>query len=518
MSTTKQHIGRYVLLETIGRGAMGVVYRAEDPVIHRTVAVKVLHSVGGLTPAQAGQARERFSREGRALGSIDHPNIIRVFDVGEDHESGEMFIVMEFVPGPTLERVIVEASLELDKAVAIVGQIAAGLDAAHAQGVIHRDIKPSNILMTDDGTAKIADFGITLVESSVLTQDIRELGTPAYMSPEQVSGKALDSKADLFSLGVLTYEMLADRKPFGGADIVAIAYAIAHAHPVPISEANPGLPQALDPVLERILAKEPSDRFASGKEFHDALRACLSDEAAGPSAPPVAVASKRPYVAWGMAAVALVGVAVAVVLLSRQRGTGSPPADSPFPSDPVATISSAAPVRPEAKGLTQQSARAKPLPPPPRTPAKKPPTKPGAPPVAPAASDARVASKAESRPSVPKAATVSNAAATVATAPTVNVTISLAHRLRRGTLIVLLDGVAVFNEKFAKSKLALVQTTVWDPLKAPVGGHTLTARVTGEDGKTYVSDSYTFEFPRDQGVELRFGLKGDSLTVKQRAG
>ena len=129
-----------------------------------------------------------------------------------------------------------------------------------------------------------------------------------------------------------------------------------------------------------------------------------------------------------------------------------------------------------------------------------------------------MASKAESRPSVPKAATVPKAAATVATAPTVNVTISLAHRLRRGTLLVLLDGVAVFNEKFAKSKLALVQTTVWDPLKAPVGGHTLTARVTAEDGKTYVSDSYTFEFSREQGVELRFGLKGDSLTVKQKAG
>jgi len=255
VSTITQRIGRYILLETVGRGAMGVVYRAEDPVIHRTVAVKVLHTVSGLTAQQIDLARERFSREGQVLGSIDHPNIIRVFDVGEDPESGEMYIVMEFVSGPTLETVIADETLDRERIVTIVGQLASGLDAAHARGVIHRDIKPSNIILTQDGTAKLADFGITLVESSALTQDMRELGTPAYMSPEQVQGRVLDSRADLFSLGVLTYEMLTGRKPFAGPDIVAIAHAIAHGTPDPVSEANPALPQALDPVLQRILAK-----------------------------------------------------------------------------------------------------------------------------------------------------------------------------------------------------------------------------------------------------------------------
>ena len=498
MSTTKERIGRYILVETVGRGAMGVVYRAEDPVIHRTVAVKVLHTVNGLTPEQIDLARERFSREGQVLGSIDHPNIIRVFDVGEDSESGEMYIVMEFVSGPNLETTLTEGTLDREKAAAIIGQLASGLDAAHARGVIHRDIKPSNILLTEDGTAKIADFGITLVESSALTQDMRELGTPAYMSPEQVLGRILDSRADLFSLGVLTYEMLANRKPFGGADIVSIAHAIAHEKPVPISEANPELPKALDPVLERILAKEPSDRFATGMEFHEALRSCLLDEATARPAKPVSGAPKRPPVAWGIVAVA---VLAAAYLLTSWGGRDEPPPVAPAaPRAEVSTIAKAAPTAGEPKRATQQPAQKKP-------PAPKPVKKPFA-----KTSEPHAAVKTASPPPVPKVPVA------VAPAPTVDVTISFAHRLRRGTLVVLLDGVAIFNEQFSKAKLAVIQTTVWDPLKAPAGGHTLTARVSAEDGTTYVSDSYKFEFPPERGVELRIGLKGDALTVKQKTG
>jgi hypothetical protein len=511
VSTTKERIGRYILLETVGRGAMGIVYRAEDPVIHRTVAVKVLHTVNGLTPEQVGLARERFSREGQALGSIDHPNIIRVFDVGEDQGSGEMYIVMEFVSGPNLEKMLAAETLDRENAVAIVGQLASGLDAAHARGIIHRDIKPSNILLTEEGTAKIADFGITLVESSALTQDIRELGTPAYMSPEQVLGKSLDSRADLFSLGVLTYEMLTNRKPFRGVDIVSIAHAIAHEKPVPISEVNQDLPKALDPVFEHILAKEPSDRFATGMEFHRSLRSCLIDEAPVHATKSAPAAPKRPPAFWGFAAAA---VLAAVYLISSWGGRKAAPsvdaAPPPAEVETIAKAAPAAPAAPERKKTSAQPAQVTKAPAP--KPAKKAAATTSAAPAAPASGGALKAVAAEARPAVPKAAPV------VTPVPLVDVTISFAHRLRRGTLVVLLDGAAIFNEKFSKSKLAVIQTTVWDPLKAPAGGHTLSAEVTAEDGKTYVSGSYKFEFPPEGGTELRIGLKGDALTVKQKSG
>ena len=318
-----------------------------------------------------------------------------------------------------------------------------------------------------------------------------------YSSSLQVQGKVLDSRADLFSLGVLSYEMLANRKPFGGGDVVSIAHAIAHAKPVPISEANPELPEALDPVLERILAKEPSDRFATGTEFHEALRSCLLAEATDRSSKPDSVAAKRPPAFWGIAAVAV--LAAAFMLFLWKGGNGAPRVDPPTPEATGSTIAKAAPATVPATK------------PPPRVPAKKAPAKASAPPAVPASGGALEANKAEPKPSAPTAPAV-------APAPTVDVTISFAHRLRRGTLVVLLDGVAIFNENFSKAKLAVVQTTIWDPLKAPAGGHTLTARVNGEDGKTYVSDSYKFEFPPERGIELRIGLKGDTLTVKQMAG
>ncbi len=477
VSMVKERIGRYVLLEPVGRGAMGIVYRAEDPNIRRTVAVKVLHTLIGLTPQQAVTARERFSREGQALGSIDHPNIIRVFDVGEDTESGEMYIVMEFVPGPNLEKILEDATLDrtaldLGRSLAIIGQLASGLDAAHARGIIHRDIKPSNILLAEDGTVKIADFGLTLVKTSALTQDSRELGTPAYMSPEQVNGRVLDSKSDLFSLGVLSYEILAGRKPFEGSNAVSIAHAIAHAKPVCISAANPELPQALDRVLERMLSKEPSDRFGSGGAFLEALLPILLEQAADASLSPPTAHRRRPRVVWGIAGIGL--LAAAFLLLSWGGRTDPPPNVLPAPAN-----------KPQSRPPAKEA------------------------PVASSASPKGV--EPESRPSSPKVAAI------VVPPKTVDVTISFVHHLRRGTLVVLLDGVAIFNEKFSKAKLAVVQTTVWDPLKAPAGGHTLIARVSGEDGKTHVSDSYKFEFPPERGIELRIGLKGDSLTVKQKA-
>lgn len=314
---------------------MGIVYRAEDPSIHRTVAVKVLHAAKGMTPQQIQVARERFRREAQTAGSIDHPNIIRIFDVGEEVENGDMYIVMEYLSGPSLEKMLADAALPLDRAAEIIGQIASGLDAAHARGIIHRDIKPSNILLTEEGTAKLADFGITQIASSSLTQDMRALGTPAYMSPEQVNGKSLDPRADLFSLGVVSYEILAGKKPFEGTDAVSIAYAIAHAQPVPISVANPQLPQALDRVLERILAKDPTDRFASGREFHEALLSCLSGADVARSTTPAKVSRRRQRVLAGLAGIAAIAALAALAVLMLHRGEPAiPPAARP-PSRPV---------------------------------------------------------------------------------------------------------------------------------------------------------------------------------------
>lgn len=452
MSTIDRRIGRYVLLNPVGRGAMGVVYRAEDPLIHRLVAVKVLHPTKGLSPLQIQIARERFGREAETAGGIDHPNIVRIFDVGEEAESGEMYIVMEFLSGPSLERMLDEAPVPLNRAAEIIGQIASGLDAAHARGIVHRDIKPSNILFTDEGTAKLADFGITQVATSSLTQDMRALGTPAYMSPEQVSGKCLDSRADLFSLGVVTYEILAGKKPFEGTDALSIAYAIAHAETAPISLANPQLPQAVDRVLARILAKDPTDRFASGREFHEALVSCLADGGV-PRASIHAKVSRRRRGVLAAAAVLAALMAFAAFIFLKV----------------APTVPAAAPTVPPAA-------------------------------------------------MAPSRATVKKTPSTRASVPTANITISLNHRLRNGTLVVSLDGKPIFTEKFSRAKLALMQTTTWDAFKAPAGSHTLRASVQGENGRTYLSDAQTIELPRAKATAIRIGFRGDRLTVKQSPG
>jgi serine/threonine-protein kinase len=462
------------------------------------VAVKLLQMPSGLTPPQVELARERFLREGRAAGGLDHPNIVRVFDVGEDADSGDMYIVMDFLSGGSLEAVLDDAPLALDRVVTLVGQIASGLDAAHARGMVHRDIKPSNILVNESGTAKIVDFGITYIATSTLTQDVMALGTPAYMSPEHLTAKVLDARADLFSLGVVTYEALTGRKPFEGDNIVAIANAISTMTPLPVSVANPALPRALDQVMERVLAKAPNDRFSTGAEFHQALLACTSN--------PIAVPKKPRRSVWALAAVPL--LAAAIVLLISRGGRGS--AIVAVPSAPNALApaengTTASPAKAPAAQTSQQPQKPKRQTEAPKS-APHIPVKPEPAPSHAAAKPAAIASSAPAKAQAP-----------VRQLPAANVTISLAHRMRQGTLVVSLDGVPIFDEKFTKSKLAIFQTTVWDPLHAPAGEHAIIARVTGQDGKTYVSDSYSVAFPSGKGIALRIGLKGDALTVKSSA-
>ena len=225
--------GRYEILEELGRGGMGVVYRARDPHINRIVAIKSVPLVG-LPPDVQNEYRERFAREAEAAGRLSHPGIVTIFDVGEDSETRSPYIVMEFVKGQSLE----SAQLSAFDAVRVVQEIADALDTAHSQGIVHRDLKPSNILLTDDGRSKIADFGIARLDLSELTTTGQVLGTPAFMSPEQLRGEPVDGRSDLFSLGVILYTLLTGHRPFQGNSVYTVSYKVVHHEPVPATALN----------------------------------------------------------------------------------------------------------------------------------------------------------------------------------------------------------------------------------------------------------------------------------------
>ncbi len=271
-----QRIGRYEIEKELGRGAMGAVFRARDPQIGRTVAIKVILTAN-LAPDDLQQYKLRFYREAQAAGQMSHPGIVTIHDITED-ESGQPFLVMEFIEGTPLDRKMSERTGELlpmDESLAITHQVALALDYAHRRGVIHRDVKPANVMVTPDGHCKIADFGIAKLEGTQLTQTGHLLGTPAYMSPEQFSGAAVDSRSDLFSLGAMLYWMLTGEKPFAGETLTAVSFKVVFTAPIPVHQLNPALPVDLDTVISRCLAKNPADRYGTCKELAadlDALR------------------------------------------------------------------------------------------------------------------------------------------------------------------------------------------------------------------------------------------------------
>ena len=252
---------------------MGVVYLAHDPRVGRPVALKTVRLPAGLTAAQEREHRERFLREAQSAGRLDHPAIVTIYDADEDSTHGLSFIAMEYVPGRSLREVLQDdGDLSVDTAVAMVGRLAEALAVAHVAGVVHRDVKPANILVREeDGAVKIADFGIARLSTSELTQSGQSLGSPAYMSPEQIRGRGVDGRSDLFSLAVILYEALAGERPFAGDDLSALAYAVVHETPVPPTRRRPGLPAGLDAFFDRALAKDPAERFADGTAFKLAL-------------------------------------------------------------------------------------------------------------------------------------------------------------------------------------------------------------------------------------------------------
>lgn len=271
-------IGRYEVEAEIGRGAMGIVYRAHDPELHRTVALKTYTLPPGLDEERREEFRRRFRREAQAAAALSHPGIVTVHDTGEDPKTGLPFIAMEYVPGRSLAQVLRdEGPLPLARVRALAATLSDALAAAHAAGIVHRDIKPANILVHErDGSVKIADFGVARVPSSTLTQSGASLGSPAYMAPEQIRGKHVDGRADLFALAAILYEALCGARPFAGEEVSEVLYAVAHESPAPPGRLRVGLPPALDRFFERALAKDPDDRFPDGASLGRALEEAVS--------------------------------------------------------------------------------------------------------------------------------------------------------------------------------------------------------------------------------------------------
>ena len=266
----KKQLGRYTILYELGQGAMGTVYRGHDPQIDREVALKTisLHMLGG---QDEEEFRQRFFREARAAGKLSHPGIVTIHDAGEDASTRTPYLVMEFIPGITLESLGEGGALPQEKALELTRQIAEALDYAHARGIVHRDIKPANIIVDAEGRAKITDFGIAKVATSKFTQTGMVLGTPAFMSPEQLTARPVDGRSDIFSLGTILYWLLTGKRPFGGDSLAALSYSVVHAEPPPLAEVAPGLPLDMEYVVKRALAKDAAKRYATGREFANDL-------------------------------------------------------------------------------------------------------------------------------------------------------------------------------------------------------------------------------------------------------
>jgi eukaryotic-like serine/threonine-protein kinase len=387
-------LGKYQIRRTLGKGAMGIVYEGFDPVIERTVAIKTILP-SQLNGAEFVGVLARFKREAQAAGRLNHPGIVAIYDYGEevaqdvsDEEATMMaptsasqsqqrvaYIAMEFIKGRELRDFFEKGErFPMPEVVRIMSEMLDALDHAHSQGVVHRDMKPANLILLENGRVKIADFGIARVEASELTQTGTVLGTPTYMSPEQFMGHPVDGRSDLFSCGVILYQLLTGEKPFTGESTTTIMYKVLREEPVPPSQLNLSLAPALDAVMKKALAKNPAERFQNGREFAQVLQAALvapnSVPAPAPApaaaipvinmgplqdppakaapipAPPAAPVTARgrqvPAGAWAVGGAALVAIAAgAYVVLSPGRGSAPAAAVAQAPAA-AASIAAAA--------------------------------------------------------------------------------------------------------------------------------------------------------------------------------
>jgi serine/threonine-protein kinase len=271
-TNTNPTFGRYEILRELGRGAMGTVYLGRDPKINRQVAIKTLE-YAQVESDELAEVKARFFREAEAAGKLSHPNIVAIYDAGEEHDMA--YIAMELLNGEDLTRYCKpDDLLPQPRAVDIIADVTAALDYAHQQGVVHRDIKPANIMLLADGRVKVTDFGIARVVDASQTRTGIILGTPSYMSPEQVAGKDVDGRSDLFTLGIVFYQLLAGVKPFGGDTLTAILYAITNKQPAPLSDIVPGIDPGIEKIVNRLLSKGVTKRFQSATQVLKAIEAC----------------------------------------------------------------------------------------------------------------------------------------------------------------------------------------------------------------------------------------------------
>jgi eukaryotic-like serine/threonine-protein kinase len=279
--TTVTKAGRYEVVGELGRGAMGVVYKAMDPVIGRTVAVKTIRLSAEGTGLSRPELLARFQTEARAAGLLTHPNIVVVFDAGE--EDGLYYITMELVEGKSLQALLDSGqAFPLPRTLRIMEQTCSALQFAHERNVVHRDIKPANLMLTADDTVKVTDFGTAkILQFGTVQQTAHVMGTPSYMSPEQVKGRAVDGRSDIFSLGVMLYEMVTGEKPFPGQNITTVIYKIVNEDPVPPRQIDPSIHPGISAVVMKALVKEPEQRYQSCREMLEDLRNYRSIAAGG---------------------------------------------------------------------------------------------------------------------------------------------------------------------------------------------------------------------------------------------
>ena len=320
------HFGRYRLVRELGRGAMGVVFLAEDDSLQRQVAIKTLLVPGDGT--QGDHREARFRQEAKAAGGLNHPNVITIHDLGR--EGDWLYIAMELLQGVELRDRLQQGPIRLEEALHIAAQVASGLAAAHARGIVHRDVKPGNIMLLAGGHAKIMDFGIARMQASeVRTVSGTMMGSPKYMSPEQVGGHSIDHRSDIFSLGSVLYEMVVGAPAFAGANLGQLLNAILHSTPVPAGQARPGVPASVEAVIVRAMHKNPQQRYQDAAEMAQDLGRCRTELLrAGGTRPP--------------------GMEVDLFIAS-----GTHPAAAPWSLVPAAGFDAAAPV----KGMLAAAAR-----------------------------------------------------------------------------------------------------------------------------------------------------------------
>ena len=333
-STQPMQYGRYKILNELGRGAMGVVYKAHDPQINRIIALKMLRE----DRVTSNEFVQRFLKEAMAVGRLSHPGIVTVYDVGQDH--GTIYIAMEFLEGTPLDELMATRQFTLDEIVSIGIQTAQALQYAHQHGIIHRDIKPPNIIYSPEGSIRVTDFGIARIEDPDghgMTQIGQILGTPRYMSPEQAMGQNLDGRSDLYSLGVILYQLTTGKRPVQGETMAAIFHSITHETPASPHVLDPRLPKALSDAIMRLLEKDPANRFADGNALISVLKECLQPPSPLPG--PVATAPQPPRSQQNLAK-RLIGLVAGLFLLGLAGGGYYYFHPRPQPSAPPEKIAS----------------------------------------------------------------------------------------------------------------------------------------------------------------------------------